>query len=85
MPVAAIKTMLGETLGASGAMQIVDALETMRDGRLPGIPQLEEVEEDFPLALAGPAREDVDAGNVLVNSVGFDGHCCSLLLARTEG
>jgi 3-oxoacyl-[acyl-carrier-protein] synthase II len=85
MPVAAIKAMLGETLGASGATQIVDALETMRDGRLPGIPQLEEVEADFPLALAGPAREDVDAGNVLVNSVGLDGHCCSLLLAKSEG
>jgi 3-oxoacyl-[acyl-carrier-protein] synthase II len=84
MPVAAIKTMLGETLGASGAMQVIDALETMRDGRLPGIPQLEEVEEDFQLAMAGPAQQVVDAGNVLVNSVGLDGHCCSLLLARTE-
>jgi 3-oxoacyl-[acyl-carrier-protein] synthase II len=85
MPVAAVKSMLGETLGASGAMQVVAALETMRDGRLPGIPQLGEVEEGFPLALAGPARQNVDASNVLVNSVGFDGHCCSLLLAKPEG
>jgi len=84
MPVTAIKSLLGETLGASGAMQVVDALETMRDGRLPGISQLEEVEADFPLALAGPARQDVDVSNVLVNSVGFDGHSCSLLLAKSE-
>jgi 3-oxoacyl-[acyl-carrier-protein] synthase II len=85
MPVAAVKSMLGETLGASGAMQVVAALETMRDGRLPGIPQLEEVEEDFPLALAGPARQEDDVSNVLVNSVGLDGHSCSLLLAKAEG
>ncbi len=85
MPATAIKAMLGETLGASGAMQVIDALETMRDGRLPGIPQLEEVEEDFPLTLAGPARQEGDLSNVLVNSVSFDGHSCSILLARAEG
>jgi 3-oxoacyl-[acyl-carrier-protein] synthase II len=85
MPATAIKAMLGETLGASGAMQVVAALETMRDGRLPGVPQLEEVEADCTLSLAGHARQGVDASNVLVNSVGFDGHCCSLLLARPEG
>ena len=84
MPATAVKAMLGETLGASGAMQVVAALETMRDGRLPGIPQLEEVEEDFPLALASQARQDVDVNNVVVNSIGFDGHSCALLLARPE-
>jgi 3-oxoacyl-[acyl-carrier-protein] synthase II len=85
MPAAAVKSMLGETLGASGAMQVVAALETMRDGRLPGVPQLEAVEADCSLSLAGHARADVDAGNILVNSVGFDGHSCSILLARPEG
>jgi 3-oxoacyl-[acyl-carrier-protein] synthase II len=85
MPVAAIKAMLGETLGASGAMQAVAALEAMRDGVLPGIPKLEQVEEGFPLALAGPDKQSVDVSNVLVNSVGFDGHVCSVLLAKCEG
>lgn len=84
MPATAVKALLGETLGASGAMQVVAAIETMRDGRLPGVPQLEEVEEGFPLSLSRHTRQGVDAGNVLVNSVGFDGHCCSLLLAKTE-
>lgn len=84
MPVTAIKSMLGETLGASGAMQVVEALETMRDGVLPGIAGLEEVEEDFPLALARPGRQDVDVVNALVNSVGLDGHSCSLIVARCD-
>jgi 3-oxoacyl-[acyl-carrier-protein] synthase II len=85
MPVAAIKAMLGETLGASGATQAVAALETMRDGVLPGIPKLVQVEEGFPLALAGPDKQSVDVSNVLVNSVGFDGHTCSVLLAKCDG
>jgi 3-oxoacyl-[acyl-carrier-protein] synthase II len=85
MPVAAIKAMLGETLGASGAMQSVAALETMRDGVLPGIPKLVQVEEGFPLALAGPDKQSVDVSNVLVNSVGFDGHVCSVILAKCDG
>src|SRR5438270_1403083 len=84
MPVMAIKAMLGETLGASGAMQAVAALETMREGVLPGIPQLEQFEEDFPFALAGPDRQSVDVSNALVNSVGFDGHCCSVVLAKCD-
>jgi 3-oxoacyl-(acyl-carrier-protein) synthase len=57
----------------------------MRDGVLPGIPQLREVEQDFPLALAGPDKQSVDVSNVLVNSVGFDGHVCSVILAKCEG
>jgi 3-oxoacyl-[acyl-carrier-protein] synthase II len=84
MPVAAIKAMLGETLGASGALQAVDVLETMRDGVLPGIPRFEEVEEGFGLALVGPASQSVDVSTALLNSVGFDGHVCSLILTRRE-
>src|ERR1051326_4024157 len=60
MPVAAVKAMLGETLGASGAMQAAVALEAMRGGTLPGIPKLEQVEEGFPLALARPDRKSID-------------------------
>lgn len=84
MPASAVKSMLGEALGASGAMQAVDALESMRDGLLPGVPRLESVEDDFPLAMLGPAKQSVDANNVLINSLGFDGHSCSLILAKCD-
>jgi 3-oxoacyl-[acyl-carrier-protein] synthase II len=84
MNVTAIKSMLGETLGASGALQTVDALETLRDCQLPGIPGLEEVEEDFPFAPPGGGGQGVDCVNVLVNSVGLDGHSCSLVVARYD-
>lgn len=84
LPVTAIKSMLGETLGASGPMQAVALLETARDGVLPGIPQLEKVGADFPLKMARSENREVDMINGLINSIGFDGHCCSLIVTRTD-
>jgi len=82
--VTAIKSMLGETLGASGAMQVISLMEAMRDGALPGISQLNEVEGDFPLRKAGPDTQKLDLSRGLINSVGFDGGCCSMVLTRCE-
>jgi 3-oxoacyl-[acyl-carrier-protein] synthase II len=84
LPVTAIKAMLGETLGASGPMQAVSLLETMRDGVLPGIPQLEKIEDDFPLEMVGQESHEIDVLSGLINSIGFDGHCCSLILTRCD-
>jgi 3-oxoacyl-[acyl-carrier-protein] synthase II len=84
LPVTAIKSMLGETLGASGPMQAVSLLETMRGGILPGTLQLKEVDEDFPLEMAQSENQEADVINGLINSIGFDGHCCSLILSRGE-
>ncbi|MEK6279454.1 MAG: beta-ketoacyl-[acyl-carrier-protein] synthase family protein [Acidobacteriota bacterium] len=82
LPVTAIKSMLGETLGASGPIQALDLLETMRDGVLPGTINVAEAEDDFPFPWVSTVRRKIDPLNGLVNSVGFDGHCCSLILAR---
>lgn len=84
LPVTAIKSMLGETLGASGPIQAVALLETMRDGMLPGIPQLKEVDDDFPLRMARADSRQEDVINGLINSIGFDGHCSSLILTRCD-
>ena len=85
LPVTAIKSMLGETLGASGAIQAVALLETIRDGVVPGIPQLAEIEDDFPLRMARRESQEAEPINGLINSIGFDGHCCSLIIARPDG
>jgi 3-oxoacyl-[acyl-carrier-protein] synthase II len=82
LPVTAIKSMLGETLGASGPMQAIALLETMRDGVLPGINGLEQVEDDFAFDMISSDNREIDLETALVNSAGFDGHCCSLVLAR---
>ncbi|MCA1817227.1 MAG: beta-ketoacyl-[acyl-carrier-protein] synthase family protein [Acidobacteria bacterium] len=82
LPVTAVKSMLGETLGAAGALQVVALTETMRDGVLPGIRGLEETDGDFPPVVASPQNRRVDVSFGLVNSNGFDGHSSSLVLAR---
>ena len=82
LPVTAIKSMLGETLGASGPLQAIALLETMRDGVLPGINGLEQVEDDLAFDMISPDNSEIDLEEALINSVGFDGHCCSLVLAR---
>ncbi len=84
LPVTAIKSMLGETLGASGPIQAVALLETMRDGVLPGIPQLKEIDDDFPLKMVRPDSREEDVINGLINSIGFDGHCSSLILTQCD-
>lgn len=84
MPAAAIKAMLGETLGASGAFQVVSAIETMREGTLPAIPKFEEAEENFSLAIARKASQKVDVVNALINSVSFDGHSCSVIISECD-
>ena len=84
LPVTAIKSMLGETLGASGPLQAVDLLETMRDGVLPGISQLKETEDGFPLEMATSECREGLVMNGLVNSIGLDGHCCSVVLTHCD-
>ena len=82
LPVTAIKSMLGETLGASGALQAVAMIEAMRDGVMPGISGLEEVEKGFPLEMASRESREVRLSTGLVNSVGLDGNCCSVVIER---
>ena len=85
LPVMAVKANLGETLGAGGGLQAVAALEAMRTGEAPGIRGLERLPEGFPLPLAGPEDRPIDGPAVLLNSVGFDGHRCAVLISRESG
>ncbi len=81
VPVTAPKGLLGECLGASGALQAAAMVAAMAAGELPGVPGFAAGEEGFPLA----AARDVTAGDLavgLVDGVGLDGPCCTLLLGR---
>lgn len=80
IPVTAIKSMLGETLGASGGLQAIDLLETMRTGILPGIPSLELGPEQPPLNICREPRS-IRACCGLINAVGLDGYAAALLIS----
>lgn len=82
VPVIAVKSMLGEALGASVALQTVVLIETMRAGRVPGIRGLEQVEDELPVAAGNRETRSAEIAVGLVHAVGFDGHHATLVLSR---
>ena len=79
LPVTAPKSMLGESLGAAGALQLVVLLEAMRSGRLPGIHGLEELDDEIGLGGASPASLDLEMERGLVVATGLDGKASALI------
>lgn len=82
VPVTAIKAMVGETLGPAGALQAIDLIETMRTGMLPGVPELDQYGPELPALNISRQQREVKVHCGLVNSVGFDGNACSLVISR---
>jgi 3-oxoacyl-[acyl-carrier-protein] synthase II len=80
LPVTAVKSMLGEALGASGSLQIVDLLGTLGDGILPGILGLERADDGFPLPAARLAARQVHVRRALATSLSADGHAWAVVL-----
>jgi 3-oxoacyl-[acyl-carrier-protein] synthase II len=79
-PIVAIKSMIGETLGASGVVQAIDAIESLRTGTLPGIAGLDDADPELPALDLCTKTRNLRARSSLINSVGFDGQACSLLI-----
>ncbi len=81
-PVSAVKGGLGESLGASAALQAVVILESWRQGRMPGVVGLEEHDDTLPLPRlsAEPFAVKVP-GPVLLVAVGLDGNVGAMVLA----
>jgi 3-oxoacyl-[acyl-carrier-protein] synthase II len=81
LPVTAIKCATGEALGGSGPAQLAVAIETLRNQTLPGIVGLQELPPACPLQGISPKTRPIKARNALINGVGLDGNCCSLVIA----
>ena len=82
IPVAAVKAMLGECLGASAALQASVLVEAMRRDALPGISGLDERDADVPLhgLSAETLTETMNVG--LVEAMGLDGTVAAVVLSR---
>jgi 3-oxoacyl-[acyl-carrier-protein] synthase II len=83
VPVTAIKSMLGETLGAGGPIQVIAALESLRTGLLPGIRGLTRVDEEIPLKGVSDRACEIEGCRALINSFGLDGNACAVVVERT--
>lgn len=79
-PVTALASMLGDTLGASGALQTILALQSLRAGRWPGIAGLDEPDPAIELPLASAGSHDITTSHALVTGMAREGNCCALVL-----
>jgi len=79
VPVTAIKAMTGETLGASGALQTIAALEAMRTGRLPGIAGLATPDSSVRIDISAATRP-LDATRALITALTPEGNCAALVV-----
>jgi 3-oxoacyl-[acyl-carrier-protein] synthase II len=90
LPAAAVKAMLGEGMGASGAWQAIDLVETFADGLVPGIAGLQGVEPGLPLAgLSAASRQLPPAAaggtrRALATAISADGHCAALIFGSVK-
>jgi len=82
LPITAVKSMLGETLGAAGALQTLALVEALARGVLPGIAGLGSLDDDLPLAGARAASRRLDMARGLVTTTGFDGNVHALIVER---
>jgi len=80
VPVTAIKSMTGEALGASGALQALTAIEALRSGTLPGVAGLTQLDPAISLNVTAGTRA-VSATHALVTAVTPEGNCCAVVLA----
>lgn len=79
-PVTAIKSVLGEMLGASGALQVIAMLEAMRDGRLPGISGLQDPGNCGGAGSLSSLPQAIRIRTALVTALNPEGSCCALVL-----
>ncbi|MCG8454658.1 MAG: hypothetical protein MI919_00145 [Holophagales bacterium] len=84
VPVTAVKSQLGEALGAGGAFQAMALVGAMLGGELPGIAGLGVVDPEIPTTSIGFSAEAraLEIRRGLVTAVGLDGAVAALVIER---
>ena len=73
IPVSANKSYFGHTLGASGALESITSLLSLKHGTVPGNLNLENPDPVCNVNLVGPDPVSIKPGPVMKNSFGFGG------------
>ncbi len=79
-PVTAVKSMLGECLGTSGAYATIALIESMRTGMLPGVRGLDEPDTSLPLDGLSAEPREISGTIGLVDAVGLDGNVAAMVV-----
>lgn len=82
IPVSSIKSMIGHTLGASGAIAAAVCLLGMRDGKLPPTINLDKPDPECDLDYIPNVMREKNVDYTLLNSFGFGGHNVTLIFKK---
>ncbi len=82
VPISSIKSMVGECLDASGAMQIVSGVMALNNNIIPPTINYEEQDNGCDLDYVSNNSRKIDVKNVLINSFSDTGNVSSLILSK---
>jgi 3-oxoacyl-[acyl-carrier-protein] synthase II len=82
--VSSTKSAVGHALGASGAVEIIAAIQTVRNNVIPPTINLTHPDQDCDLDYCPNTARDHRVNAALSNSFGFGGHNACLLVRRFE-
>lgn len=85
IPVSSIKSMLGHTIAAAGATELIACLLAIRDGIIPPTINYEEPDPACDLDYVPNEARPVKVDRALSNSFGFGGQNICLIAERYEG
>jgi 3-oxoacyl-[acyl-carrier-protein] synthase II len=79
------KSMIGHLLGASGAVEIIGALYTIKEGVVPPTINYEVPDPDCDLDYVPNTAREMEVNVAISNSFGFGGHNVCLCLKKFQG
>ncbi len=84
VPVSSVKSMIGHSLGASGAVEAAAAILALEGGFLPPTLHLQHPDPECDLDYVPGASRVQEVEAVLANAFGFGGNNASMVFARTD-
>ncbi len=85
IPISSIKSMIGHLLGASGAVEFIASLLTIKEGIIPPTINYEVPDPECDLNYVPGKALEKEINTVISNSFGFGGHNITLALRKYKG
>lgn len=82
VPISAIKSMIGHTMGASGAFSVAAAIGSLQNGYAYPVPGFREADDGIQIRVTAKGETVAGARNVLVNAFGFGGANACLIVSK---
>ena len=85
VPISSTKSMIGHSLGASGSIEAIACVNSIRDGVIHATINQETPDPECDLDYVPNEARDLDVKTVLSNSFGFGGQNACLVIQKFEG